>query len=260
MGRDGTTLTKRSSARSSVGRILAPLLACALVAGALGTACASAAAHEAIHRFTGTRTQVVHIAAAGEQEFDLSPFMVTCQKVKSSKTSPVVFPAPTIYLQLNFADCSTNALAIGRTKLPAGKAVFATSVDIELHASGYAEIGAGSRSDSELKEPKPIQIAPGDGSECVLALPPQTVPAGESKNPFGDYEAVLYEALEEKVEKSRAFPTGTHDKLLLKSVFAKLTYSLTDGDCSGLSRGEHKGAEYAGVLRAELPSAELGWE
>lgn len=221
--------------------------------------CARAQAREVVHRFTGTHSGGVRALGAGEQEFAFAPFMINCKKAKALKSASIAFPSPKLYIQASFGGCSTGAVTLGKTKVPAGKAVFQTGFDIEYYASGYAEIGAGSTSTRELLGAKPITIAPGDGSECTISLPVQTVPAGVQKKPFGTYEAALYEDIEMKTEK-KGFPGGVQGLLMIASAFGKLTYSLTGGDCEGLGRSEEKTGSYAGRLLAELSNADLGWE
>lgn len=227
---------------------------------ALALSASPAGSHEVVHRFSANHSGKVRAFGVGEQEFTLGPFSISCRKARTESTASTIFPSPTIYVQVDFSACATAATTLGKSKVPAGKAGFRTVFDIEYHASGYAEIGAGSKSNHELTDVGPIEISPGDGSECTLALPPQTVPTDESQKPYAEYEAASYTDEQVPTENLKKFPTGVQDKLLVKSVFSKLAYVLSEGECKELHGGEQRGATYTGALVAELPNAQLGWE
>lgn len=237
-------------------------LACAWAAAAALTAAlpVQGALALASHHFVANHSGALHASAVGEQDFNLSPFTIACKKVKSVKGPKVSFPAATLYLQLNLGSCTTAAVKIGKAKLPAGKAVFKNSLEIEFHASGYAEIGTASTSSKELLTPKAIEITPGDGAECNLSLAAQTVPAEALKKPYAEYEAALYQDVEEATSNLKSFPSGKQQKLLIDAAFSKLSYTVAEGDCAEHDAGEHSAGEVAGKLSAELPKADLGWE
>lgn len=232
-------------------------LACAALAGAVLGAPAAAGAQ---HDFVATRSGSVRASAISEIDLALRPFSISCKTAKTLRGPIVAFPVDALYLQVSFGRCSTAPLKIGKTSYPTGRASFKAPVDVELHASGYAEIGAEGGSTKEMKAPKAIEVNPGDGSQCALAIAAQVVPGEVAKHPYGEYEAALYQDIEEPNSNRKFFPDGIQGKLVVQMLFTKLSYTTSEGACAELGYEEHGAGELSGRLRAELRNADLGWE
>lgn len=234
------------------------LVAAALALAGLLPAAQPVAAFELSHRFTGNQTGEVRAVAVGAQEFSFGPFQITCLKARASKTLiATAFPSQTVDVAVLFGKCTSEPVTVAKKKLPAAKAVFLSPLNIDFHANRWAEIGA---EDEGGEVTGTVEIDAGGGNGCMISWGPQTVPAGQLKEPNIEYEAALYETLREKVEGKKKFPLGVRERLLVTSTFSKMTFSLAKGACAQLSRTELKTGEYEGALRAEVGQADLGWE
>lgn len=237
------------------------LAAAAVLVAAVVASTPAGASQLMSHRFTGSATAEVRALGAGEEEFRFSPFSITCKRARSQTESlRTSFPSATVYLAVQFSKCVTAPLTIGKVKLSEAKATFTKPIDLVYHADRYAELGVGSHSTTEIEGAGALEIEPGDGSGCVISWTPQTVPAQAVKEPSLEYEAALYEKVEEKTENHKSFPTGVHDKLLIKSSFIKMSYTVAGGDCTEQAKSEGKTGAYTGALLTQLVKGQLGWE
>ncbi len=231
------------------------VLAACTVAAAAGAATASA------HQFTGSESASPSVIGEGAQEFSFKPFKITCEEAKSVKleTTPT-WPSPTLYVAMKYSKCTTFAGKFHKVELPPIKTTFLTPVDFEYHANGFVESGAGSESSSEIKNAGALEISIKGDYKCVVTWEAQTTPAKAVKKPTEEYEAALYEKIEETTENLRKFPTGIQDKLLIKNHLTKMKYSLSEGICEEFETTEGKAGSYTGTLKAELKKGNFGWE
>jgi hypothetical protein len=194
------------------------------------------------HEFTGSVTQEVSAASAGQQEFDFEPLNVKCRGAKPFKGAPkTTFPALKFVVLVKFGKCKTAPLQVGKETHPGSKATFNQALEIEYHAGGEPN--------AEIKNLGAIQISIPD-LECTISLaaaPPAT-------------DQATYTNVEEKAKSTKKFPLGVQHMVQIDNTFEKITWSASGGVCGQLKKHEGKEAEYFGNLRAELKSGDLGWE
>jgi hypothetical protein len=226
-------------------------------AGAIGSVATTASAHQ----FTGSASEEVHAVGVGTQEFAFKPFKITCEKAVSVKThSDVTFPAPALFLAVKYSDCVTKNAKFHKVELPPVKTTFITPVDYEFHANGFVETGAESESASEVTNAGAVEISMKGAFKCVISWEPQTVPIKAIKKPTEQFEAALFENVEEKAENTKRFPLGIQNEVLVKSDLKSMHFELDEGICEEFESTEGKTGSYVGTLRADLNKGNLGWE
>lgn len=237
--------------------IVAGLLVCAPAPATARTEHRSRALPGALgrHRFMASETGAPRIALQGKLQMTFGPFKITCLKAKAAGGRRTIFPALALTIPLSPNKCTSEAVKIGKLKVPVAKIFFSAPIAVTYHANGYAEIQAGGKTPGGT-----VKLTVPAAEYCAIELPAQATPAKAPERPTEEYEAASFEDIEVKTENLKSFPSGLQEKLLLTNAFEKLSYTLTGEPCDELSQTSGKDGTIAGALLAELRNGDLGWE
>lgn len=225
----------------------------ALAVGLVVTAAAGA------HQFTGERPGEPRVDGVASQQFYFKPFTITCERARSVKSGNVMsFPSPTLYVSVKYSDCTTAAGTLhGHEQRPI-KTRFSDPVDLEYHANGFVESGAGSESKSEIKNASAVEIV-FDRARCVISWPPQTTPSQALQNPIEEFDAATFE--HEEIEYGPPEFEADKDGVRIHNDLTGMSYTLEGALCGDIEPAEADTGAYTGILVAELPGSRgLSWE
>jgi len=229
----------------------------ALTACALAVSAAPALAEKEFYSEPAPgRTKIWGIT---NQVFNLGPFLIHCEKVKSFKANHTnESPSNTFFAQLKYSRCGTAAKVGSETVSLATR--FLTPVVLEYHGHGFIEFGS-----EEMETEGQIHISGGAvevkvaALKCVIILEEQTIPATAELKPNNEYPQAKYHSEGVPVKPSARFPTGFQQRLFIENEFNKMKFEYAEGQCEEFKRPEEefKDGTYKGTLEAEVVGGNL---
>ncbi|HUA12410.1 MAG TPA: hypothetical protein VMA83_10435 [Solirubrobacteraceae bacterium] len=208
------------------------------------------------HRFTGTAAVAPRFVGE-EQELTLKPFVVTCEKAKSTKATPAAsFPSSNLAAVVKFGECTATG-TIAKTEYELEARV--SAITVNYHANGALEMGSGGTIEGgKLVGAGPIKVSMTGAVKCTISLAAGAYPAGYGKRPQGEFEAATFSDNEETLG------SGKHErtvgKLEISTELGKLPYTLEGPFCETLPKTEMKSGVFTGSLEASIHDGSIGWE
>jgi len=226
------------------------------------TACAiavSAAPALAAKEFYSNPVGKTKILGIGNQVFNLGPFEIKCEKVKSVKANHTnESPSNTFFAQLKYTGCGTAA-KVGSEKVSL-KTRFMTPVVMEYHGHGFIEFGS-----EEMETEGQIHINGGAvevkvaALKCIIIIEEQTIPEVAELKPENEFPQAKYHSEGVPVKVSAKFPTGFQQRLFITNEFNKMKFEYAEGQCEEFKRPEEefKDGTYKGTLEAQVVGGDL---
>ena len=237
-------------------RSMAAAVAASVVALAAAPALAVKTEPPNPHNFVGS--EGVEPRFAGEGEFALKPFTVTCEKAKSTASGVTpAFPSKTLTAVVKYSGCEATA-TVNKAEYEM-KARFLTPVTFNYRANGVVEVGAGGTvNGGKLEGAGAIEIAVKGAFKCTIDIAPGTYPSKSLRKPEAEYEAATFATEEETVQKGKT--SVVVKKLAIGTELTKMPYSLEGEFCEALPKTEYTSGTFAGSLVAEIRKGSIGWE
>jgi hypothetical protein len=208
------------------------------------------------HKFTGSGTAAPRFTGTSAT-FELKPFTVTCEKVKSKGGAAPTFPSKTLTAIVKYSGCEAEA-TIGKAEYEL-KAKVAGPVTFNYHAGGYVEVGSGGTiKEGKLEGAGNIEIAVKGVFKCTIEITAGTYPAAALKKPEAEFEAAKYTNKEETITKGKHMVTLK--TLGIATALSKMPYEIEGEFCEALPKTEFGNGSYSGSLVAEIKKGSIGWE
>ena len=189
------------------------------------------------------------------QAFKFGSVNVTC--LKAWETGEVLAgSSKTLFDKVTYGKCTSEA-KMGGEPIHL-RATFKTPIDFEYHANGYAEFGGSSEGELKLETPGPIELKIG-AIQCMIEIPPQTIPVKAINRPDDPYSSVTFATEEFKYTNKTLFPSGFQKKILIENSLKAIEYEATAGQCSEFTKHQGKGT-YNGAFLDELIKGDLSYE
>lgn len=217
------------------------------------------AASAAAHRFTGERPGEPRIEGVAWQQFYFEPFTITCERAGSVRSGNVMsLPSETLYVSVKYSDCTIPAGSLHKHERKPIAVRFTSPVDLEYHANGFVESGAGSESKSEIKNAGAVELSL-RSAKCVISWAPQTTPSQALQNPMEEFDAATFE--HEEIEYGPPEFEADKDGVRIHNDLTGMTYSIQGALCGDPEPVVGTTGAYRGILVAELPGSRgLSWE